>query len=139
MHIRVQEEQISVQLGLTQRLSTWGSVGVSYARAQQPNGGLGGTSETNTFSGSLAITNVLVRDLTISAGPIFTTANSENGQVDSNSLGLGLVATYPITRWMLATFAYTYFRQRSFGTSLNNVDANRITLGVELFYPVRLQ
>jgi predicted porin len=131
---------LALQIGLSQRLSTWGAASLSYTRAQQPNGGLGGTSETNTITASLIVTDVGLQALTVSVSPFYTNANSGNGEVDADSIGISVLATYPITRWMLAVLGYTYFRQRNSGTSeLNEIDANRVTLGVQLFYPVRLQ
>jgi predicted porin len=131
---------LALQIGLSQRLATWGAASLTYTRAEQPNGGLGGTSETNTVTASLTVTNVGLQALTVSVSPFYTTANSGNGEVDTDSIGISVLATYPITRWMLAALGYTYFRQRNSGTSeLNEIDANRVTLGVQLFYPVRLQ
>ena len=129
---------LATQIGATQLLSNWGSAGLSYTRSQQPTGGLGGTAETNSFSVFFGATNVLVRDLTVGASAVFTTADSGNSRINANSLGGGAVATYPITPWMLAVLAYTYFRQGSSGSALSSFDVNQVTLGVELFYPLRL-
>jgi hypothetical protein len=129
---------LALQGSLTQGLAAWGSASLSFGRSQQANGGLGGTSETNTVSASLSVTDVLLRNLTVHGGLSYTTANSGNGQIDTSSAGVGVFATYPVTRWMVAFLAYSYFLQRNSGSELNNINANRITLGVELFYPVRL-
>ncbi|MGH7334995.1 MAG: hypothetical protein ACREKS_20095 [Candidatus Rokuibacteriota bacterium] len=129
---------LAVQLGLTQQFS-WASVGLSYSRAEAPNGGLGGTSETNTVSLTAIATNVLLQGLTISVTPSFTNADGGVTLGTTNSVNIQLLATYPITRWMLAVLAYDFYHQRTNGTALNDVDVNRVTLGVQLFQPVRLR
>jgi predicted porin len=129
---------LAVQFGVT-RVAPWGSLGLSYLRVQQPNGGLGGTSQTNTVAASLTAVDLFAPGLTAALSPVFTTTNAGNGLIDTRSIGVELVATYPITPWMVAVIAYSFFRQRSFGSQLANVDANRVAMGLQFFHRVPLK
>ncbi len=57
----------------------------------------------------------------------------------TDSINLQVLATYPVTRWLAAFLAYNYFRQRTTGTDLNDIDANRVTAGIQLFEALRLR
>jgi hypothetical protein len=127
---------LAAQGGLTSNFR-WGSIGLTGARAETPTGGIGGSAETNTVGLSATIINLVLRGLTLSLSPTYTNSSGDGSLGTTNSINLQVLATYPVTRWMVAFLAYEYFRQRTNGVDLNDIDANRVTAGIQLFYPVR--
>ena len=117
----------------------WGGLGLNFTRNESPVGGIGGAAETNTVGLSAAITNFLVRGLTVSFAPSYTNSVGGGSLGTTDSINLGVLATYPVTRWMVAFLAYDYFRQRTSGTDLNDIDANRVTAGIQLFEALRFK
>jgi hypothetical protein len=127
---------LAAQVGLTKNF-TWGSIGLNGSRAEVPAGGIGGSAETNTVGLYATITNLFLRGLTLGLTPSYTNSSGDGSLGTTESVNLQVLATYPITRWMIGFLAYNYFRQRTNGTDLNDVDANRVTLGIQLFETVR--
>jgi len=126
------------QFNLTKTFS-WGALGLNASRAEAPTGGIGGSAETNSVGMSATVTNLLLRGLTVSLNPYYTNSVGSGSLGTTNSINLQVTATYPLTRWLVAFLAYNYFNQRTSGTDLNNIDANRVTAGVQLFDVLRLR
>jgi hypothetical protein len=129
---------VAAQFGLTKTFR-WGSIGLSASHAEVPTGGLGGSAETTTVGLAATIANLLLPGLTVSLSPSYTNAKGDGTLGTTNSVGLEVLATYPVTRWMSAFLAYSYFRQRTTGSDLNDIDANRVTAGIQLFEAIRLR
>jgi hypothetical protein len=127
---------LAAQIGLTKSFS-WGALGLNFSRAEIPTGGIGGSAETNTVGLSATINNVLARGLTVNLAPFYTNSSGSGDLGTTNSINLQVLATYPVTRWMVAFLAYDFFRQRTDGTDLSDIDANRVTLGIQLFEVLR--
>ncbi len=127
---------VAVQVGLTKSFS-WGGIGLTASRAEAPTGGVGGSAETSSIGLSASITNLFLRDLTVSIAPVYTRSSGSGSLGTTDSITLQAVATYPVTRWMSAFLAYSYFRQRTSGTDLNDIDANRVTAGIQLYEAFR--
>ena len=105
---------LAAQVGITKNFS-WGAFGLTYSRREDPLGGLGGSAETNTVGLSATLTNLLLRGLTLSVLPYYTNSVGNEAFGTTNSITLQVLATYPVTRWMVAFLAYNYFRQRDHG------------------------
>lgn len=122
----------------------FGGVSLAYDRYIGTAGGLGGTTENQTITGALELTR-LVRGLTVALAPRYAIVESDDDRIDVRSLTLALQATYRITAWVAAVASYQFFRQRSdtvvlsaAGTSLaNDIDQNRVFLGLQVGYPFR--
>jgi hypothetical protein len=94
-------------------------------------------SVANVVAAGVDITG-LVRNLTVGLTGSYVTAN-EDTRIDTTSFNIGLTATYRITTWMTAVAAYNFFYQRSSGTLItNDVDQNRVLIGLQLNYPFRM-
>jgi predicted porin len=128
----------AAQFSLTKGF-TWGSIGLNASRSQTPTGGVGGSAETINAGLSATITNLVLPGLTLGLSPSYTNSAGSGTLGTTSSINLQVLATYPVTRWMAAFLAYNYFRQRTNGTDLNDVDANRVTAGIQLFEAVRLR
>lgn len=129
---------VAAQLALTKSF-TWGAIGLNASRLEAPTGGVGGSAETSTVGLSATITNLILPGLTLNLSPSYTNSAGSEALGTTNSVNLQVLATYPVTRWMGAFVAYSYFRQRTSGTDLNDVDANRVTAGIQLFEALRLR
>ncbi len=127
---------LAVQLGLTKTFS-WGSIALNGLRAEAPTGGIGGTAEANAVGVSTTITDIVLRGLALNITPYYTNSSGSGDLGTTDSINLQVLATYPVTRWMVAFLAYTYFRQRTTGTDFNDIDANRVTAGIQLYEAVR--
>src|SRR5207249_6187619 len=120
-----------------------GSASVQYGRAVGAAGGLGGTTETQTASGTLTL-STWQRGLLIVFSPVYSTAESVSGQqtarVDVKALTLNLGVTYQVARFVNVFGGYTFFRQRAGGASSSStevdVDQNRVRFGLQFGYPI---
>jgi hypothetical protein len=127
----------------TQRLRL-GSVGVFYEGLVGTAGGLGGTTLNQSFGGSVEVTT-LMRGLVVDVGPRYSTIDSiHNDSIDVDAFRVPLRARYRFTEWMTGIASYTFFRQRADttvranGSSLaNDVDQNRVYVGLQFGYPIR--
>lgn len=128
----------------TQRLR-FGSVGVFYEGLVGTAGGLGGTTLNQSFGGSVQVTT-LMRGLVLDVGPRYTTLDSiHNDSIDVDALTVPLRARYRFTEWMTGIASYTFYLQRADttvrtnGSSLaNDVDQNRVYVGLQFGYPIKL-
>jgi hypothetical protein len=129
---------LAVQLGLAKTFA-WGAIGLTASRGELPAGGVGGSTETNTVGLSVILTNFLARGLTVNLSPSYTNSSGDQSLGTTDSINLQLVATYPLTRWLVAVLAYNFYRQHTDGPAFNNIDANRVTVGVQLFDSLRFR
>ena len=122
---------------------SFGSASLQYNRGVSVAGGFGGTNDTQTASGTLALTSLL-RNLVVAFTAAYSHSESVSSaqprSVDVNSVVANLVATYQVARYVSLFGGYTFFWQRTGGSSLNQVDVdqNRVRLGVQFGYPINL-
>jgi len=125
--------------GLVQVLR-YGSASAQYSRSVGVAGGLGGTTETQTFSGALALLT-WQRGLIVTFNPSYSTAKSvsrgQTGPVDANALTLNLGASYQIARYASIFGGYRFFQQRTQGSTTTQFDSdqNLVRFGVQFGYP----
>jgi len=118
----------------------FGSASLQYNKGVSVAGGFGGTNNTQTVSGTLTL-STLMRGLLVVLSPVYSTSESVGsgraGQVDVEAITLNLGATYQIARYTALFGGYTFFRQRTGGSSLTQVDAdqNRVRFGLQFGYP----
>jgi hypothetical protein len=120
---------------------SFGSASLQYDRGIGVAGGLGGTNDTQTVSGTLAL-SALLRGLFVVLSPTYSDSESlsstDSRSVDVKSFTLYLGATYQIARYVTAFGGYTFFLQRTGGSSANQVDIdqNRVRVGLQFGYPI---
>jgi hypothetical protein len=120
---------------------SFGSASLQYNRGVGVAGGLGGTNDTQTVSGTLALTTLL-RGLYVVLTPTYRDSESlssaETRSVDVKSVTLYLGARYQIARYVSAFGGYTFFWQRTGGSSTDQVDIdqNRVRVGLQFGYPI---
>ena len=119
----------------------FGSASMQYTRSVSAAGGFGGTTDTQSVSGTLALP-ALRRGLFVVLSPTYSTAESvsgrQTGRVDVRALTLNLGATYRIARSVSAFAGYTFFQQHTGGSSSVQIDADqdRLRFGVQFGYPI---
>lgn len=126
---------------LTQRLA-FGSVSIDYDRSVGTAATFGGVTINQTVGGSLVVDR-WIKDLTLSLSPRYTTAEStDNDTEDVSAVTVSLVANYRLYRWLGLYASYIFFHQSTSngnGSSLNgDVDQNRISFGIQVGYPFKL-
>ena len=118
----------------------FGSASLQYNRGVSVAGGFGGTNNTQTVSGTLTL-STLLRGLFVVLSPAYSTSESVGprraAQVDVEAVTLNLGATYQIAQYAALFGGYTFFRQRTGGSSSTQVDVdqNRVRFGLQLGYP----
>ena len=87
---------------------------------------------------------LLERDLTVDFSPTYTMTKSiGHGGIDVRALTVVFRAAYQVTPWLSALASYNFFRQRTDtaltagGLVVNDVDQNRVFLGLQFGYPIR--
>jgi hypothetical protein len=121
------------------QLFSFGSATLQYDRGVSVAGGFGGTNDTQTVSGTLAL-STLVRSLYVVLNGAYHTSESldsaQTQAVDVQSFTLYLGARYQIAQYASLFGGYTFFRQRG-GSSANQVDIdqNRVRVGLQFGYP----
>ena len=119
----------------------FGSASAQYTRSVSAAGGFGGTTDTQSGSGSLTV-STLRRGLLVVFSPAYTTSESvsgrQTGQVDVRALTLNLGATYQVARFTSLFLGYTFFQQRTGGSSSVQLDADqdRVRFGLQFGYPI---
>lgn len=134
----------AVRASLVQRTS-WGSAGLDYNRYVGTAGGLGGTTVNQLIGASLQFTT-LTKGLIVDAAARYSIVKSHDDRIDLQSFTLPITLTYRLTNWVALVAAYTFFHQRSdsrvfstTGTPLaNDVDQNRVSVGLTFGYPIRI-
>src|SRR4030095_5901597 len=127
---------------LVQVLS-FGSASINYNQGVSVAGGVRGSNNTLSVSGLLTL-NTLLRDLLVVGGPTYSRSDplfSQAGQSDIWSVSLDLRAIYRITPLFSAVGSYSFFLQRSGGSTLSggsnpDVDQNRVRFGLQVGYPI---
>jgi len=129
-------------VSLTQRLA-FGSASAFYDRSIAVAGGLGGPTENQSVGGVLRVTT-LAQGLTLDLAPTYTTSNSVGqGRIDVNALRVVARANYQVTPWMGLLVSYNFFQQHTesaltaTGLTVNDVDQNRVFLGLQFGFPIR--
>ena len=123
---------------------SFGSASLQYVRAVGAAGGFGGTTDTQTASGTLTLSS-LQRGLIVVFSPSYSTAETLNtgqtgqgGRVDVKAFSIGLSAFYQIAQYTSLFGGYTFLHQRTGGSSTFQADAdqNRVRFGVQFGYPI---
>ena len=114
-----------------------------YDRAIGTAGGFGGVTDNQSIGAALRVTT-LVKNLTIEFLPRYHTAESSDNAIDVRGWTVPLRLAYQINRYMTAVAGYQFFRQRASGTLVsfigaNDVDQNRVTVGLQIGYPIDIQ
>jgi hypothetical protein len=129
-------------LAITQ-LFRWGSIGLQYTRGVTPAGGFGGSSDTQSVSGTVMV-STLLQGLFVSLTPAYSSSESvddrDPNRVDVQAFTLTLNAYYQLARYMSAFGGYTFLHQRTGGASSQQVDVdqNRVRVGLQFGYPFNL-
>jgi opacity protein-like surface antigen len=138
----------AVAASLQQRFS-WGSAALQYDHAIGTSGGLGGTTENQSL-GAVVQLDRLVRGLIVQVVPRYSRASSTGDtttdNVDVDTFSLTLQGRYEFTRYIAGIAGYTYFMQRSNSTvntaagtiTANDVDQNRVFVGLQFGYPISI-
>ena len=119
----------------------FGSASAQYTRSVSAAGGFGGTTDAQSVSGTLTLP-ALRRGLLVVFSPTYSTAESvssrQTGRVDVRALTLSLGITYQVARYVSVFGGYTFFQQRTGGSSTTQVEAdqNRIRFGLQFGYPI---
>jgi len=88
------------------------------------------------------VLSTLQRSLLVVFSPAYSVAESvssqQTGTVDVQTFTLGLAAYYQVARYTNLFAGYTFFRQRTGGSSSVQLDAdqNRVRFGVQFGYPI---
>src|SRR5438093_9976466 len=119
----------------------FGSASARYTRSVSAAGGFGGTTDSQSISGTLTLPT-LQRGLLVVFDTTYKTAESVSSRqtqlVDVKALTLNLQVTYQIAAFTSVLGGYTFFQQRTTGSSSVQIDAdqNRVRFGVQLGYPI---
>ncbi len=119
----------------------FGSASAQYARSVSAAGGFGGTTDTQSLSGTLTLPT-LWRGLLVVFDTTYNNAESvsprQTDRVDVRALTLNLGVTYQIATFASVFGGYTFFQQRTTASSSLQVDAdqNRVRFGVQFGYPI---
>src|SRR5437773_973463 len=119
----------------------FGSASARYVRSVGAAGGFGGTTDIQTISGTLTLPTWR-RGLLVVFDTTYNTAESvgsrQTDRVDVKALTLNLQVTYQITAFTSVFGGYTFFQQRTTGSSSQQVDAdqNRVRFGLQFGYPI---
>lgn len=146
--IEVREERstriVPVVTAAYRQRFAFGGVSLAYDRYIGIAAGLGSTTDNQTVTGSVELTR-LARGLTIALSPRYATVDSDDDRIDVSAFTIALQATYRINAWAAAVASYQFFQQRSdtvvltpTGSSLaNDIDQNRVFVGLQFGYPIR--
>jgi hypothetical protein len=120
---------------------SFGTASLNYNQGVSVAGGFGGSNNTLSLSGLLTL-STLLRNLLVVFGPTYYRSDplfsQASGQSDLWSVTVNLGATYQIARYVSAFGGYTFFVQRSGGSSTQAaaVDQNRVRFGLQFGYPI---
>jgi hypothetical protein len=122
------------------QLFRWGTIGLQYTRGVTPAGGFGGSSDTQSVSGTVTA-STLLQGLLVTFSPAYSTSESvddrDPNRVDVDAFTLTLNAYYQLARYASLFGGYTFLHQRTGGRSTQQVDVdqNRVRFGVQFGYP----
>jgi hypothetical protein len=137
------ETSPAIGASLTQLLRL-GVANVTYDRRVGTSGGLGGSTDNQTVTGSLVLDRLL-RDFSLAFTATYVRAESLGNDptgIDVQTYQLGIRAAYAFTPWMYGLIGYNWYRQRSDSSAnvrATDVDQNRIFVGVQLTYPINIK
>src|SRR2546427_9758846 len=127
----------AVTASLVQGLA-FGSASARYARSVSAAGGFGGTTDAQSISGTLTLPT-LRRGLLVVLDTSYSTAESvssrQTDQVDVKALTLNLAVTYQITAFASVFGGYTFFQQRTGGSSSVHTDADQNRVRKNVYPP----
>lgn len=97
--------------------------------------------EFQSFSAFVHVLTLL-RGLTIDVVPRYTTVKSVDHTIDVRTFSLPLQVRYQFNPWLTGVASYTLYYQRSnstsaVGTLANDVDQNRLFVGLQFGYPIK--
>jgi hypothetical protein len=121
-----------------------GVLSLEYSRSVGVAGGFGGTTDSQTISGSLVLPT-LMRDLIITFRPTYSMATSvsrrQQSQVDVDALTVPLAVSYQLARFTAVFAEYAFFHQHTASSSSIrlDVDQNRLRFGVQFGYPFNFE
>jgi hypothetical protein len=129
---------------LTRRFS-WGTASVRGDAIVTTAGALGGPVLAYGAGGSVRFTEFM-RGFILEFAPRFTQLKSVEGNaIDVRALTLPVYASYQLTSWLNVIGSYTFYQQRSDSTLRSaglpiafDADQNRLSLAVQVFYPIRI-
>jgi hypothetical protein len=124
-----------------------GTASVQYSRNVSTAGGFGGTTDTQTASGTLIIPAIIPawRDLIVIFSPAYSVSESVSGtqaqQVSANVFTLNVGAAYRVSSYVNVFAGYSFLRQRTGGSSFQQVDADqsRVRVGLQFGYPFNFE
>lgn len=137
----IQEGESTTRVAATATLVRpyrWGAVSARYNRGVTTFGGLGGTAETQSLAGNVAVTTLL-RGLSVGFSTRYAISERvgrEDTEREVRTLSLGLSASYVVWRNVSVFGSYRFLYQRTDGTRSLDIDRNLITLGVSYAYPI---
>jgi len=135
----------AVSAGYSQRVP-FGALGLSYDRSIGTAAGLGGPTDDDLITGYVTVTTLL-RGLTIQFLPRYSVVESPHGnRIDIRAFTAALYTTYRLTDWVSLIGGYQFFHQRSDSTVVTRIgtpiaadaDQNRVFVGVQFGYPIRI-
>ena len=127
------------------QLLPWGEASLLGGISTTTAGGLGGPVVSYAVGASVKVTKFM-RGLAVEFAPRFNRLKSvEGNDIDLRTFTLPLYASYQVTSWLALTAGYSFYRQRSdsslrfaSGASIaNDADQNRVSIGIQVFYPFR--
>jgi hypothetical protein len=135
----------AVTASLTQRLP-FGSASFVYDRAVGTAGGFGGVTDNQSIGAVLRVTT-FIKNLSIELLPRYHTSESSDNAIDVRGWTVPLRVAYQFNRYVTAVAGYQFFRQRASGTLVNfvggglanDVDQNRVSVGLQFGYPIDIQ
>jgi hypothetical protein len=120
-----------------------GYIGLDYDRGVGTAGGLGGTTENDLIAARFGLTGLvkgLSADLTTSYGHIRSSiVKSSDRRIDLETLSVGIRTVYKPRPWMSLYFGYLFYEQLPSTAVGARADQNRISFGVLLGYPLRIE
>ncbi len=133
----------AIAASLTQLLKL-GSASVGYNRSVGTSGGLGGSTDNQTATGSLVFDRLL-RDFTLAFLATYVRSESLGNDptgIDLQTYQLGIRAAYAFTPWMYGLVGYNWYKQTSDSAAnvrAADVDQNRVFVGLQFSYPINIK
>jgi len=122
----------------------FGTASVQYDRSVSVAGGLGGTTDNQVFAGQLT-SRTFLRGLTLALAPYYTIAESSDTRsdrkIDIKAFTVSVEAIYRFNPLLSGFLRYAFFHERSGTTQFlpTDLDQNRLLVGLQFGYPIRLR
>lgn len=133
----------SVHASLIQLLKL-GSASVSYDQNVGTSGGVGGTTNNQTATGTLVLDR-LFRNFTLAFSATYVRSEdlgNDSSRIDLQTYQLGIRAAYAFTPWMYGLVGYNWYKQTSDSAAdvrAADVDQNRVFVGLQFSYPINIK